>query len=83
LKYRVLDDRVETASGQVSISAMHLAKGLEFRAVAVMACEDEVIPKGITRTSKGIGSAISSGPPKYGHDTDTKRFLKVRNSVSY
>ena len=28
----------------VSISTMHLAKGLEFRAVAVMACDDEVIP---------------------------------------
>ena len=25
------------------ISTMHLAKGLEFRAVAVMACDDEVI----------------------------------------
>jgi len=24
---------------------MHLAKGLEFRAVAVMACDDEVIPQ--------------------------------------
>ena len=23
---------------------MHLAKGLEFRAVAVMACDDEIIP---------------------------------------
>ena len=28
----------------VSICTMHLAKGLEFRAVAVMACDDEVIP---------------------------------------
>ncbi|WP_374277054.1 3'-5' exonuclease [Azonexus sp.] len=28
----------------VSVSTMHLAKGLEFRAVAVMACDDEVIP---------------------------------------
>jgi len=27
-----------------SISVMHLAKGLEFRVVAVMACDDEVIP---------------------------------------
>ena len=27
-----------------SISAMHLAKDLEFRAVAVMACDDEVVP---------------------------------------
>ena len=42
--YRVLDEHVETASGQVSIGTMHLAKGLEFRAVAVMACDDEVIP---------------------------------------
>lgn len=44
LEYRVLDDRVETSSGQVSIATMHLAKGLEFRAVVVMACDDEVIP---------------------------------------
>ncbi len=39
-----LDDRVEPAPGSVSIATMHLAKGLEFRAVAVMACDDEVIP---------------------------------------
>lgn len=44
LAYRVLDDKAETASGYVSVSTMHLAKGLEFRAVAVMACDDEVIP---------------------------------------
>jgi len=44
LAYKVLDDHVETASGHVSISTMHLAKGLEFRAVVVMACDDEVIP---------------------------------------
>lgn len=43
-KFKVLDEHVETATGQVSISTMHLAKGLEFRAVAVMACDDEVIP---------------------------------------
>jgi len=42
--YRILDDTVETASGHVSISTMHLAKGLEFRAVCVMACDDEIIP---------------------------------------
>lgn len=42
--YRILDDRVEIASGQLSISTMHLAKGLEFRAVCVMACDDEVVP---------------------------------------
>ena len=44
LPFKVLDDGVETSHGQVSISAMHLAKGLEFRAVAVMACDDEIIP---------------------------------------
>jgi superfamily I DNA/RNA helicase len=44
LRFRVLDENVETASGQLSICTMHLAKGLEFRAVVVMACDDEVIP---------------------------------------
>ena len=39
-----LSDKVETTAGRVSISTMHLAKGLEFRAVAVMACDDEVVP---------------------------------------
>jgi superfamily I DNA/RNA helicase len=44
IRYRVLDENVETITGHVSISTMHLAKGLEFRAVAVMACDDEIIP---------------------------------------
>jgi len=43
-KLRVLSETMETASGQVAICTMHLAKGLEFRAVVVMACDDEVIP---------------------------------------
>lgn len=44
MPFKVLDDNVETTSGHVSVSTMHLAKGLEFRAVAVMACDDEIIP---------------------------------------
>ena len=44
LKFKILDGSVESKSGHVSICTMHLAKGLEFRAVVVMACEDEVIP---------------------------------------
>jgi superfamily I DNA/RNA helicase/mRNA-degrading endonuclease RelE of RelBE toxin-antitoxin system len=44
LSLKVLDENVETAIGKISIGTMHLAKGLEFRAVAVMACDDEVIP---------------------------------------
>jgi len=39
-----LDDMVSLARGAVAVSAMLLAKGLEFHAVAVMACDDEVIP---------------------------------------
>jgi superfamily I DNA/RNA helicase len=41
---KVLDERLEIARDHVSIGTMHLAKGLEFRAVAVMACDDEIIP---------------------------------------
>ena len=44
LQFTVLDDRVQTTEGHVSVSTMHLAKGLEFRAVVVMACDDEAIP---------------------------------------
>ena len=44
MTFKILDEHVEIASGNVSISTMHLAKGLEFRAVAVMACDDEIIP---------------------------------------
>lgn len=39
-----LNENTDTRFGSVAISPMHLAKGLEFRAVAVMACDDEVIP---------------------------------------
>ena len=44
LSFRVLNEGAETDKEGVSISTMHLAKGLEFRAVVVMACDDEVIP---------------------------------------
>jgi superfamily I DNA/RNA helicase len=41
---RELNAQVEVTSGYAAIGVMHLAKGLEFRAVAVMACDDEVLP---------------------------------------
>ena len=44
LASKVLDDNADTTVGRVSIGAMHLAKGLEFKCVAVMACDDDVIP---------------------------------------
>lgn len=53
LAYRVLDEALETASGEVSICTMSLAKGLEFRAVAVIACDDEVIP--LQERIEGVG----------------------------
>ncbi len=44
LSPRALDESVEVIVGHISVGTMHLAKGLEFRAIAVMACDDEVIP---------------------------------------
>ncbi len=44
LPFKILDEKIEQVSDHVSISAMHLAKGLEFRLVVVMGCDDEVIP---------------------------------------
>ena len=40
----VLDKVVEIIPGEISIGTMHLAKGLEFKGVAVIACDDEIIP---------------------------------------
>ncbi len=42
--FQVLDEGGDPRDDVVSVSTMHLAKGLEFRAVAVMACDDEVVP---------------------------------------
>lgn len=39
-----LSDRQEEANGRVSVGTMHLAKGLEYKAVVVMACDDYVLP---------------------------------------
>lgn len=39
-----LESTSKPPAGKIAVSTMHLAKGLEFRAVIVMACDDEVIP---------------------------------------
>ncbi len=44
LPFVVLDEKLQSVVGKASVATMHFAKGLEFRAVAVMACDDEVIP---------------------------------------
>ena len=44
IPYVVLDDEMEATEDRLSIGTMHLAKGLEYRAVVVMTCDSEVIP---------------------------------------
>ena len=39
-----LSERFEARDGRIAIGTMHLAKGLEFKAVVVMACDDDVLP---------------------------------------
>jgi len=39
-----LSERDEDPAGRVPIGTMHLAKGLEFKATVVMACDDGVLP---------------------------------------
>lgn len=39
-----LSERHEAPAGRVAIGTMHLAKGLEYRAIAVMACDDSILP---------------------------------------
>lgn len=43
IPFKLLDQYVEITNGNTSIGTMHLAKGLEFRSVVVMACDDEII----------------------------------------
>ncbi len=45
IPFKILDDKVQTTHGYASLTTMHLAKGLEFKMVVVMACDDEVIPQ--------------------------------------
>ena len=41
---RQLTERIDDVEDCVSVGTMHFAKGLEYRAVAVMACDDEALP---------------------------------------
>jgi superfamily I DNA/RNA helicase len=44
LRCKRLERRMEVLPGTLPICIMHLGKGLEFRAVVVMACDDAVLP---------------------------------------
>jgi superfamily I DNA/RNA helicase len=70
LSYKILNERVETVSGYASIGTMHLAKGLEFRAVVVMACDDEVIP-------------LQSRIETVGEDSDLKEVYDTERQLLY
>jgi len=39
-----LSERLEDPQGRVAIGTMHLAKGLEYKSIAVMACDDNILP---------------------------------------
>jgi superfamily I DNA/RNA helicase len=65
LAFKVLDEDLATGDGAVSITTMHLAKGLEFRAVAVMACDDEVLP-----LQARISSVTDEGDLEAVYDTE-------------
>jgi superfamily I DNA/RNA helicase len=70
LSFRVLDKRLEAIGGYAAIGTMHLAKGLEFRAVVVMACDDEVIP---------LQARIDS----VGEDSDLKEVYDTERQLLY
>jgi len=44
LPINVMNKRMESVVGKLALCTMHLAKGLEFKAVIVMACDDDIIP---------------------------------------
>jgi mRNA-degrading endonuclease RelE of RelBE toxin-antitoxin system len=44
IDYHNLDSKVDPTSGKASVSIMHLAKGLEFKIVVVMACDEDIMP---------------------------------------
>lgn len=70
IPFKVLDEKADTTSGHISISTMHLAKGLEFRAVAVMACDDEIIP-------------LQERIERVGDDTDLEEVYNTERHLLY
>lgn len=43
-EFNVMSRAMEWVTGKVSLCTMHLAKGLEFKCVVLMACDDDVLP---------------------------------------
>jgi len=70
LKALELDPNTDTTAGAVSLCPMHLAKGLEFRAVVVAACDDEIVP------SQGRIEAVSD-------DSDLEEVYNTERHLLY
>lgn len=56
-QFKLLDAETEPQEGYIALSTMHLAKGLEFKCVVVMACDDEVLP--LKQRTEGVGDEVN------------------------
>jgi hypothetical protein len=64
-----LSERLEQPQGRIAIGTMQLAKGLEYKAVAVVACDDDVLP-----LQERIESASDESELDEVHDTERNLF---------
>ena len=64
-----LSERLEQPQGRIAIGTMHLAKGLEYKAVVVMACDDDVLP-----LQERIETAADESELDEVHDTERNLF---------
>ena len=58
LEYVTLTSHMLSQYGKVAVGTMHLAKGLEFKAVFVMACENDVLPNQVRLESAADDSDL-------------------------
>lgn len=65
IPHKTLDAKVQLVSGFATAGTMHLAKGLEFRAVAVIACDEDVIP-----SQERLNSATEESDHKEIYETE-------------
>lgn len=65
LKAQQLTTNSDPKSGYATICTMHIAKGLEFRAVAIMACDEDTVPY-----SKRLEAAATEAELKEVYETE-------------
>ncbi|MDR0654523.1 MAG: hypothetical protein LBG12_14625, partial [Synergistaceae bacterium] len=68
--FMILDDSNDVTNGHIPIGSMHMAKGMEFKAVAVMACDEDILP---------LVSRISS----MAEDSDLKEVYDTERHLFY